>query len=140
MKLKPKHQRSVLILLSLMMFGIAGFLVLKGLEDQVVYFYSPTDILKKQIKIDRKVRLGGMVENGSVQKKGTNVTFKVTDFSHSLTVTYQGILPDLFREGQGVVVEGSLIRADIFQAHTVLAKHDENYMPPEVAKSLKEKK
>lgn len=140
MKLKPKHQRLVLISVSLMMFGLAGFLVLKGLEDQVVYFYSPADMLKKQVKIGQKARLGGMVENGSVHKEGTNVTFKVTDFSHTLTVEYQGILPDLFREGQGVVVEGSLIRANIFQAHTVLAKHDENYMPPEVAKSLKEKK
>lgn len=140
MNLKPKHQRLILISLSLMMFGLAGFLVLKGLEDQVIYFYSPGDMLKKQIKIAQKVRLGGMVEKDSVQKKGLNVTFKITDFSHTLTVKYQGILPDLFREGQGVVVEGSLIRSDIFQAHTVLAKHDETYMPPEVAKSLKEKK
>ena len=118
--------------------GAAATLVLSALSDNIVFFYSPTQLAEKHLSPDRRFRLGGLVENGSVRKEGTEVRFRVTDLRKSVEVVYRGILPDLFREGQGVIAEGSLGPDGIFVAREVLAKHDENYMPPEVAKALKE--
>jgi len=134
-----KKQRLYFVLLTLACFGVAVGLVLFNFNDSLVFFHSPTEVMEKKIKPNVNFRLGGMVEDGSVLKGNDplDVTFVVTDFEHSMTVHYKGILPDLFREGQGVVAEGYLTEEMSFQAKTILAKHDENYMPPEVARSLK---
>lgn len=117
----------------------AVLLVMFALRDEIVFFYSPTDILtENKARPGQRFRLGGLVKEGSIEKSGETVHFVITDTEHELPVTYVGILPDLFREGQGVIAEGSLSGAD-FSADTVLAKHDENYMPKEVADTLKKK-
>lgn len=113
-------------------------LVLFALEDSIVFFYSPSDVSEKSIKPGQRIRIGGLVAEGSVKRgDGTRVQFVVTDTAKTLPVTYTGVLPDLFREGQGVVAEGSLGADGVFVAESVLAKHDENYMPPEVADALR---
>ncbi|WP_289297181.1 cytochrome c maturation protein CcmE [uncultured Reyranella sp.] len=134
----PKRRRLWLLLGSLGTLGIAAALVLTALNDNLVFFYSPTQVAEKNIGPDRRFRLGGLVEQGSVQKEGQLVRFTVTDTNKTVKVTYRGILPDLFREGQGVIAEGSIGADGVFTAREILAKHDENYMPPEVAKALKE--
>lgn len=122
----------------LAVIGLAAGLVLTALSDSVAYFNSPTDIVSKTPSPGQRIRLGGMVETGSVNRGGQEtITFRVTDTVQSVPVTYTGILPDLFREGQGVVAEGTLGPDHIFVADTVLAKHDENYMPKEVVDDLK---
>ena len=136
--MRPKRKRLWLLVGSLCVLGAAATLVLSALSDNIVFFYSPTQLAEKHLSPDRRFRLGGLVENGSVRKEGTEVRFRVTDLRKSVEVVYRGILPDLFREGQGVIAEGSLGPDGIFVAREVLAKHDENYMPPEVAKALKE--
>ena len=109
------------------------------LPDTITFFYTPSEIAEKNVQPGQRIRLGGLVEKGSVVKNdGTTVTFKVTDTIKTLNVTYKGQLPDLFREGQGVVAEGVMEASGDFKADTVLAKHDENYMPKEVADKLKE--
>jgi cytochrome c-type biogenesis protein CcmE len=134
---KRKHKRLTFAALGLCLLGIAAALVLTAFEDSIVFFHSPTDIAEGKVKIDRRVRLGGLVEEGSVKKQAGAVTaFRITDGANVIDVTYRGILPDLFREGQGVVTEGRLM-GGLFVAEEVLAKHDENYMPPEVADALK---
>jgi Cytochrome c-type biogenesis protein CcmE len=137
--LKRKHQRLAFVALGLAVLGIAVAIVLTQIEDHLVFFHSPSDLATKpELMGDRRVRLGGLVEEGSVARQdGGVVSFRVTDLVQDVAVTYKGILPDLFREGQGVVVEGRM-RDGVFVADQVLAKHDENYMPPEVAKSLKQ--
>ena len=133
-----KQRRSVLIATCVAVLGIAVGLVLFALEDSIVFFYSPSDVSEKNIKPGQRIRIGGLVEEGSVKRgEGTRVRFAVTDTAKTLPVTYVGVLPDLFREGQGVVAEGSLGADGIFVAESVLAKHDENYMPPEVADALR---
>ncbi len=132
-----KQRRLYFVLLGLLALGAATALVLTAFNDTLVYFYSPSDLQTKHVGPDRRVRIGGLVEKGSVAKDGSTVTFKVTDMSASLNVTYTGVLPDLFREGQGVVAEGRLDPQGVFHAQEVLAKHDENYMPKEVADALK---
>ncbi|MCF6292657.1 MAG: cytochrome c maturation protein CcmE [Robiginitomaculum sp.] len=113
-------------------------LAMSGLKDSISYFYAPTELLAEQYEIDKKIRLGGMVEDGSFQRsQGLQVSFRITDFNESIPVVYSKILPDLFREGQGVIAEGVLRRDGVFVASRILAKHDEKYMPPEVAESLK---
>ncbi len=112
-------------------------LVLTAFEDSIVFFYSPTEIQQQSIDPGQRIRIGGLVAEGSVNADGERVAFTVTDTVETLDVTYQGILPDLFREGQGIVAEGYLLTSGVFQASDVLAKHDENYMPPEVADALK---
>ena len=116
--------------------GAAVALVLTAISDSLVYFYSPTDIVSQRIPEGRRMRIGGLVEEGSVKKDGKLVSFKITDITNTVPVAYAGILPDLFREGQGVVVEGRMEKGQ-FAASEVLAKHDEKYMPKEVADALK---
>ena len=122
----------------LAVLGVAVGLVLFALEDSIVFFYSPSDVAEKNIRPGQRIRLGGLVAEGSVKRgKDTTIRFSVTDTAKTISVTYTGVLPDLFREGQGVVTEGKLGGDGVFVADNVLAKHDENYMPPEVAESLR---
>jgi cytochrome c-type biogenesis protein CcmE len=133
-----KNRRATFIIVCLAVLGAAVGLVLYAMRDNIVFFYSPSDIAEKSIGPGTRIRLGGMVEKGSVENTGpTSIAFKVTDFARDVRVSYTGILPDLFREGQGVVAEGEMQADGSFVADTVLAKHDEKYMPPEVAESLK---
>lgn len=136
----PKRKRLWLVVGSLAVLGFAATLVLTALNDNIVFFYSPTQIAEKQIPPERRFRMGGLVEAGSVTKSadGQVTRFRVTDTNKTVDVVYRGLLPDLFREGQGVVAEGSLGSDGVFVAREVLAKHDENYMPPEVAKAIKD--
>jgi cytochrome c-type biogenesis protein CcmE len=138
MAMTRRQRRITLIALSLGVMALAVGLILNALRDSIVFFNSPTDILQKHVTAGTRIRLGGLVAPGSLQR-GDNlqVHFKLTDGNHAVTVAYKGLLPDLFREGQGVVTEGALDPAGVFKADTVLAKHDENYMPKEVADSLK---
>ncbi len=132
-----KQRRLYFVLLGMLALGAATALVLTAINDTLVYFYTPADIQAKHVGPNRRFRLGGLVEKGSVVKKGETVDFKVTDLTASLAVTYTGVLPDLFREGQGVVAEGKLDGQGMFHASEVLAKHDEKYMPKEVSDALK---
>jgi len=135
--LKRKHKRLTFVAIALLLLGAAVGLVLNAYEENIVFFHSPTDIVEKPVSPDRRLRLGGLVAEGSVEKKGDAVVFfGITDLANTTRVTYRGILPDLFREGQGVVAEGTYANG-LFTADEVLAKHDENYMPPEVADALK---
>ena len=132
-----KRKRLWLLLGSLVVLGVAAGLVLSALDDNLVFFYSPTQAAEKHVAPDRHFRLGGLVEAGSVKKNGQEVRFIVTDTHKTLPVVYRGLLPDLFREGQGVVTEGSFGPDGVFTAASVLAKHDETYMPKDVAEALK---
>jgi cytochrome c-type biogenesis protein CcmE len=132
-----KQRRLYFVLLGMAALGGAVALVLTAISDSLVYFYSPTDIVTQRIPEGRRMRIGGLVENDSVVKDGKTISFKVTDVTNAIPVVYTGVLPDLFREGQGVVVEGRMEKGGHFQATEVLAKHDENYMPKEVADALK---
>jgi len=133
-----KQRRFALIGTCLAILGVAVGLVLFALEDSIVFFYSPSDVREKNIATGQRFRLGGLVEQGSVKRgEGTQVRFVITDTANSIPVTYTGVLPDLFREGQGVITEGKLGADGVFVADSVLAKHDENYMPPEVAEALR---
>ncbi len=131
-----KQRRLYFVLLGMAALGAAVALVLTAISDSLVYFYSPTDIVSQRIPEGRRMRIGGLVEEGSVKKDGKLVSFKITDITNTVPVAYAGILPDLFREGQGVVVEGRMEKGQ-FAASEVLAKHDEKYMPKEVADALK---
>jgi cytochrome c-type biogenesis protein CcmE len=138
-RMTRKQRRVVLIGTSLGVLAIAVGLVLFALRDSIVFFYTPTEVAAKHLDSGQRFRLGGLVEDGSVKRgEGTTVSFTITDKRSTLPVTFTGVLPDLFREGQGVVTEGMLGADGVFRADSVLAKHDENYMPPEVAKKLKE--
>ena len=133
-----KQRRGVLIGTALAVLGLAVGLVLYALRDYASYFYSPAEVAEKHVEPGVRFRLGGLVEEGSVVRgEGTTIRFAVTDKVKTLPVTYTGLLPDLFREGQGVIAEGALQADGVFRADSVLAKHDENYMPPEVAEKLK---
>lgn len=133
-----KQRRATFIFVSLGILGLAAGLVLFALSDSVTFFYSPSDVAERGVEPGERIRLGGLVEEGSFQKLGdATVRFNVTDFVETMPVTYRGVLPDLFREGQGVVAEGAVQADGSFTADKVLAKHDENYMPPEVADALK---
>jgi len=133
-----KKRRLYFASLGLLALGTATALILFAVSDSLLYFYSPTDLQERPVADGQRFRLGGLVEEGSVDKNGETVRFIVTDLVHTVPVVYTGLLPDLFREGQGVVTEGRLDGQGIFEASNVLAKHDENYMPPEVADSLKQ--
>jgi cytochrome c-type biogenesis protein CcmE len=133
-----KQRRLVLIGASLTVLAIAAALVLSALRDSIVFFSSPTDVVEKQIVQGTRIRIGGLIKPGSVERADNlQVRFAVTDGKTDIAVRYQGIVPDLFREGQGVVAEGKLEPGGMFAADTVLAKHDERYMPREVVDALK---
>ncbi len=134
-----KQQRTWFLVGGIGVLALATILILSALGDSLVYFYSPTELKEKAINPGAQIRVGGLVEEGSVDKgEGLDVSFIVTDLNESVTVHYNGLLPDLFREGQGVVAEGSFLSDGQFHATKVLAKHDEKYMPKEVADALKE--
>jgi cytochrome c-type biogenesis protein CcmE len=134
-----KQQRLILVVLALLLLGGASGLVLFALSDSVAFFVTPSDIAAGKVDPDKRFRLGGLVVAGSVEQPGNDglVLFRVTDQVNEVPVRYRGILPDLFREGQGIVAQGELGADGVFTAGEVLAKHDENYMPPEVADALK---
>ena len=138
-----RHNRMMLVGLLVSGVFLAGYLRIKAFSENLLYFYTPSDIMTGKAPKDKSFRVGGLVEDGSVERNGMLVKFSVTDNLESIEVSYEGILPDLFREGQGVVASGSLINKCVrwtcintFNATQVLAKHDENYMPPEVAAAL----
>jgi cytochrome c-type biogenesis protein CcmE len=136
--MKPRAKRALLIVVALGALGVAVTLVLSAFNENLVFFYSPTQVAEKQPPRDRPFRVGGLVEVGSVKREGVMVSFKVTDTAKTVPVVYQGILPDLFKEGKGVVAQGRLDSDGVFRASEVLAKHDENYMPPEAAAALEQ--
>ena len=138
--MKRKHRRLSFVAVALLAVAAAAALVLTAFEDEIVFFYSPSDLAEQKTPPDRAFRLGGLVEEGSFSKgeDGLTVNFRITDLANATPVSYKGILPDLFREGQGVVTEGQLGADGVFVAREVLAKHDENYMPKEVADALKD--
>ncbi len=137
--MKRKHRRLTFVVAGLVALSGAAALVLTAFEDNLVFFRSPTELAEKGVAEGRRLRIGGLVEEGSVKRldDGLTVEFRVTDLSTTIPVTYKGPLPDLFREGQGVVAEGFMTTGGVFKAEAVLAKHDETYMPPEVAEALK---
>ena len=136
--MKRKHRRLVLLGGGMAALGLAAGLVLSALDDTLVFFHDPSTVRERQFPPDQRLRIGGLVEEKSVARadNGLTVRFVITDLAHTVPVTYRGILPDLFREGQGVVAEGYL-KGGVFEADEVLAKHDENYMPREVADALR---
>ena len=133
-----KRRRLYMVAAGVTMLGIAAALVLNAFQDNLVFFFSPSDLAAREIAAGQRIRVGGLVEEGSIKRQAGSPTvrFIVTDTARSVRVVYSGMLPDLFREGQGVVVQGSLGPDGVFSAEEVLAKHDENYMPPEVADAL----
>ena len=138
-----KKARSRIVVLTFLLVSaiVVVFVVLKSLEENVVYFFSPTEIYNKEnISFNKKIRVGGLVKEGSVTNNQTSVNFIVTDLNNEIIVSYSGSLPNLFSEGKGVVAEGKLKDKKYFIADKILAKHDENYMPPEVSKALEKAK
>ena len=131
----PKRKRFYIIFSAFTFFCFVVGIILIALQDNILFFYSPSEILEKNLKQNEKVRLGGLVQENSVLRKDIKINFSITDLKKTIEVSYEGILPDLFREGQGVIVNGYL-KNNIFEASEVLAKHDENYMPPEIKKKL----
>jgi len=138
--MKPRHKRVAAIAGGLALLAIAAALVLNAFQSNLVFFFSPSQVAAGEAPRDRAFRIGGLVETGSLQRgqEGLAVHFVVTDTAHSIPVTYSGILPDLFREGKGVVAQGKVGPDGVFRASEVLAKHDENYMPPEAAHALEQ--
>jgi cytochrome c-type biogenesis protein CcmE len=136
--MKPRHKRIAFIASGVLCLGVAVALVLNAFQDNLVFFHSPSDVLAGKAPREKTFRVGGMVEKGSVRRVGDGLTvqFIVTDTVKTIPVAYTGTLPDLFREGKGVVAQGRLRPDGIFQASEVLAKHDENYMPPEAAHAI----
>ncbi|MSQ53751.1 MAG: cytochrome c maturation protein CcmE [Betaproteobacteria bacterium] len=136
--MKPRHRRLALIAAGVAVLGVAVALVLNAFQSNLVFFFSPSQVAANEAPMDRTFRLGGMVETGSVRRlpDGLTVRFVVTDTAKTIPVEYKGILPDLFREGKGVVAQGKLEAGGVFRAQEVLAKHDENYMPPEAADAI----
>ncbi len=136
--MKPYHKKLLAITVVVAVLGIIIILVLNAFRSNLVFFFSPTEVVAGKAPKDRVFRVGGLVEMGSIQRSadGMTLTFKVTDTAQSIPVTYQGVVPDLFKEGKGAVAEGRLGADGRFTATTVLAKHDENYMPPEAADAI----
>lgn len=134
--MKTRHRRLTVASGALLMVGAMVALVLSSFQSNLVFFYTPSQIVQHEAPVSRTFRLGGLVQEGTVKRDGVKVRFVVTDTSRSVPVEYEGILPDLFKEGKGVVAQGQL-NEGTFIAHEVLAKHDENYMPPEAAEALK---
>ena len=138
--MKPRHRRLAIIAGGVSALGVAVALVLNAFNSNLVFFYSPSQVVAKEAPVSRTFRVGGVVEPGSVQRQDVQVSFRVTDTAKTIAVQYKGILPDLFKEGKGVVAQGKLRDDGVFVAQEVLAKHDENYMPPEAAEALKQAK
>jgi len=135
--MKARHKRLGFLIVGLAVLGLATFFVIQALDSNLSYFFSPTEVKQDQAPKDHIFRLGGMVEKGSLERgEGVDVLFTVTDNANSVQVLYSGILPDLFSEGQGVIAQGKMNTDGVFVAEEVLAKHDETYMPPEVADAL----
>jgi cytochrome c-type biogenesis protein CcmE len=128
---KPRHKRIAAIAIGVVALGVATALVLSAFQENLIFFFTPTEVAANKAPLGRTFRIGGMVEKGSVKRDGVTVQFTVTDTAKTLPVVYKGPLPDLFREGKGVVAQGQLGADGVFRANEVLAKHDENYMPPE---------
>ena len=137
MMMKPRHRKAAIALGVLAAVGLAVGLVLNAFNSNLVFFYTPTQVAAQEAPKGKPFRIGGMVEKGSLVRQGLTVSFTVTDNVKAVTVRYEGLLPDLFKEGKGVVVQGRLLPDGQFEAREVLAKHDENYMPPEAAAALK---
>jgi len=135
--MKPRHKRLAAIGFGLAALGVAVALVLAAFQRNLVFFFTPSQVVAHEAPQGRTFRIGGMVEQGSVKRTGVEVRFLVTDTARSIPVVYEGPLPDLFREGKGVVAQGVLGADGVFRAKEVLAKHDENYMPPEAAEAVK---
>jgi len=135
--MKPRHKRMAMIGGGLAALGVVAALVLAAFQENLVFFFTPSQVAAKEAPQGRTFRIGGMVEKGSVKRDGVQVSFVITDTAKTVPVTYRGPLPDLFREGKGVVAQGQLGADGVFQAREVLAKHDENYMPPEAAEAVK---
>lgn len=133
----PRRKRFAIILGVVVAVGAATALVLNAFQSNLVFFYSPSQVAAKEAPTNRTFRIGGLVQAGSVRRDGVDVHFLVTDTAQTIPVQYRGILPDLFKEGKGVVAQGQLGANGVFVAREVLAKHDENYMPPEAAQALK---
>jgi len=134
--MKPRHKRALAIVGALAALGAATVLVLTAFRENLVFFFTPSQVAANEAPQGRTFRIGGMVEKGSVKRSGVEVRFVVTDTAKSIPVLYSGALPDLFREGKGVVAQGQLGADGVFRAREVLAKHDENYMPPEAAHAV----
>ena len=136
--MKRRHKRVAFIFIGLAGLGLAAFLVLSAFQNNLVFFFSPTQVAAKEAPVDRAFRIGGLVQEGTVRRDpdGLTVRFTVTDTAASIPVVYKGILPDLFKEGKGCVAQGKIGADGVFQADQVLAKHDENYMPPEAGEAI----
>ncbi len=135
--MKTRHKKLILIGVAVIGLGVVATLVLNAFRSNLVFFFTPTQVVKGEVPLDRAFRVGGLVENGSLRREPDGVTahFRITDTAQTIPVTYKGLLPDLFKEGKGVVAQGRLNNSE-FVADQVLAKHDENYMPPEAASAL----
>jgi cytochrome c-type biogenesis protein CcmE len=138
--MKPRHKRIAIIAAGLAALGIAAALVLNAFQSNLVFFFSPSQVMASEAPRGKAFRIGGLVEAGSLKRQadGLTVSFRVTDTAQTITVVYTGILPDLFREGKGVVAQGRLGAGGVFEATEVLAKHDENYMPPDAAHAIEQ--
>lgn len=138
--MKPRHKKLVIIASAVAALSVASILVLNAFQSNLVFFFSPSQVIAKEAPIGKSFRIGGLVAEGSVQRddRSTTVRFAVTDTAQTIPVVYTGILPDLFKEGKGVVAQGKISASGIFEADEVLAKHDENYMPPEAAEALEQ--
>jgi cytochrome c-type biogenesis protein CcmE len=138
--MKPRHKKLTIIIMSVAALGLSAALVLDAFQSNLVFFFSPSQVAANEAPRGRSFRIGGLVEEGSVKRQsdGITVSFVVTDTAKNIPVVYTGILPDLFKEGKGVVAQGKLSSDGVFRADEVLAKHDENYMPPEAADALEQ--
>jgi len=134
---KKAKKRAIFLALLLLLFVVTIFLIFKSLEENIVYFFTPSEIYNKQnISFNKTIRVGGLVKDNSIIKEQNSVKFIITDFKKEIIVSYSGLIPNLFSEGKGVIAEGKLKDKKYFVAEKILAKHDENYMPPEVTKAL----
>ncbi len=138
--MKPRHKKIALITAGVGALSVAVLLVMNVFQSNLVFFFTPTQVAANEAPIGKSFRIGGLVEEGSIQRKGdgTTINFAITDTAQVIKVAYQGILPDLFKEGKGVVAQGKIAADGVFYADEVLAKHDENYMPPEAASALEQ--
>jgi cytochrome c-type biogenesis protein CcmE len=134
--MKRRHRRIAFIFVALGSLALAAYLAASAFRNNLVFFFSPTQVAAKEAPVDRTFRIGGLVQEGSLKRDGINVHFTVTDTAYNVPVVYKGILPDLFKEGRGCVAQGKIGPDGVFRAEQVLAKHDENYMPPEAGEAL----